>query len=75
MKFLITGLRAMRDAALQITREDFRAHGSEMFDDKTHKSPLKETFRILGEILIEPSERGDIERGCTSERSSRSKRC
>ncbi len=27
-----------------------------MFDDKTHKSPLKETFRILGEILVEPSE-------------------
>lgn len=56
MTFLIIGLLAMRDAALQITRADFDAHGSEIFDDKTRKSPLKLTFRILGEILVGPSQ-------------------
>jgi len=56
MTFLITGLLMMRDAALQITRADFDTHGSEMFDDKTHKSPLKITFQILGEILVGPSQ-------------------
>ena len=60
----------MRNAAFQIMKEDLRLHGSEIFDNKTYNNPLKETFGILGEILVERSQE-EMERETARKREVR----
>jgi hypothetical protein len=55
MASLTAGLRAMRDAATQITVDDLRKQFDERTIEKLYSNPLKRSFQVLSDILLQRS--------------------
>jgi hypothetical protein len=70
MTSLIVGLKAIRDAAIQITQEDLHSHGTDEFVEKLDNNPLKRTFQVLGDILLQRSREAE-EREAARRREAR----
>ena len=39
----------------EITQKDLRLHGTDEFVEKLYNNPLKRTFQVLGDILLQRS--------------------
>jgi hypothetical protein len=53
MAILILGLKALQDAAAQITFVDIYNRFDDTVIEKIHSNPLKRSFQVLGDILLQ----------------------
>ena len=56
MAILILGLKAMQDAAAQITFVDIYNRFDDTVRKKIHSNPLKRSFQVLSDILLQDSQ-------------------
>ena len=56
MAILILGLKALQDAVAQITFVDIYNQFDDTVIKKIHSNPLKRSFQVLGDILLQDSQ-------------------